>query len=131
MERTKISEFINKDYLSLDINISTSKAIAQFKLHNVTEAYLKDENDVFLGKLKIINIINLKNSRAINFIETKYLSLKPSNNITESIKKLSNFVGESVPIINKDKKIIGIISENDVLKAYEKITNEIRIIEKN
>ena len=56
---------------------------------------------------------------------------KPTNNITESIKKLSNFVGESVPIINKDKKIIGIISENDVLKAYEKITNEIRIIEKN
>ena len=33
--------------------------------------------------------------------------------------------------ITKDKKIIGIISENDVLKAYEKITNEIRIIEKN
>ena len=76
MERTKISEFVSKDYLSLDINISTSKAIAQFKLHNVTEAYFKDENDVFLGKLKITNIINLKNSRAINFIETKYIRLK-------------------------------------------------------
>ena len=131
MEQIKISEFVNKDYLSLDINISTSKAIAQFKLHNATEAYFKDENDVFLGKLKITNIINLKNTRAINFIETKYLSLKPSNNITESIKKLSNFVGESVPVIDKDKKIIGIISENDILKAYEKIKNEIRIIEKN
>ena len=131
MEQTKISEFVNKDFLSLHINISASKAITQFKKHNVTEAYFKDENDVFLGKLKIIDIINVKNSPAINYIDTKCLTLKPTNNITESIKKLSNFVGESVPIINKDKKIIGIISENDVLKAYEKITNEIRIIEKN
>ena len=131
MEQTKISDFINKDFLSLDTNISTLEAIAQFKKHNVTEAYFKDQNDTFIGKLKITSIINVKNSKAINFIETKYLSLKPSNNIIESIRKLSNFVGESVPIINKDKKIVGIVSENDVLKAYEKITNEIRLVEKN
>ena len=131
MEQTKISEFINKDFLSLDTNISTLEAIVQFKKHNVTEAYFKDQNDIFIGKLKITSIINVKNSKAINFIETKYLSLKPSNNIIESIRKLSNFVGESVPIINKDKKIVGIVSENDVLKAYEKITNEIRLVEKN
>ena len=81
----------------------------------------------FKRSIKVI----FNQSVKINFIETKYLSLKPSNNITESIKKLSNFVGESVPVIDKHKKIIGIISENDILKAYEKIKNEIRIIEKN
>ena len=77
MEQTKISEFVNKDFLSLHINISASKAITQFKKHNVTEAYFKDENDVFLGKLKIIDIINVKNSPAINYIDTKCLTLNP------------------------------------------------------
>ena len=35
------------------------------------------------------------------------------------IKKLAGFVGESIPIVNKKTgKMNGIISENDVLKAY-------------
>ena len=42
------------------------------------------------------------------------------------------FVGESVPVIDSNsKKIIGIISENDVLSAYLNISEEINNIEKN
>ena len=46
------------------------------------------------------------------------------------MKKLGKFVGESVPIIDKNKKFIGIISENDVLNAYGQISEIIRNIEK-
>ena len=48
------------------------------------------------------------------------------------IKKLSNFVGESIPIVDKKShEMIGIISENDVLKAYLDISEEINLIEKH
>ena len=43
-----------------------------------------------------------------------------------SIEKLSKFVGESVPVVEKSsKKLLGIISENDVLEAYLKVADEI------
>ena len=49
-----------------------------------------------------------------------------------SIEKLSKFIGESVPVVEKSsKKLLGIISENDVLDAYLKISYEINQIEKN
>ena len=44
---------------------------------------------------------------------------------------LKNFVGESIPVVDDQNKLIGVISENDVLKAYDEITNTIRNIEKN
>ena len=48
------------------------------------------------------------------------------------IKKLAGFVGESIPIVNKKTgKMNGIISENNVLKAYLEISNEINQIEKH
>ena len=43
---------------------------------------------------------------------------------------LKDFVGESIPVVNDKNKLIGIISENDVLKAYDQITQTIRNIEK-
>ena len=48
------------------------------------------------------------------------------------MKKLGKFIGESVPVVEKSsKKLLGIISENDVLDAYLKISYEINQIEKN
>jgi predicted transcriptional regulator len=44
---------------------------------------------------------------------------------------LKDFVGESIPVVNDKNKLIGVISENDVLKAYDQITQTIRNIEKN
>ena len=51
--------------------------------------------------------------------------------VQETIKILEKFVGENIPILDNDNKLIGIISENDVLKAYGEITESIRNIEKN
>ena len=47
------------------------------------------------------------------------------------MKVLKNFVGESIPVIDNKNRLIGVISENDVLKAYDEITKIIRNIEKN
>ena len=51
--------------------------------------------------------------------------------VLETIKILEKFVGENIPILDDKKRVIGIISENDVLKAYSEITKSIRNIEKN
>ena len=66
------------------------------------------------------------NDRAV-IEENSPTSINPNS----ASDKLNHFVGESVPIIDKNNKILGIISENDVLKAYSEITEKIRKIEKN
>ena len=65
-------------------------------------------------------------------MQDKPIILNSNISLLDAIKKLSNFVGESIPIIDKQsKKLIGIISENDVLAAYLEISDEINHIEKN
>ena len=79
---------------------------------------------------KIPNVLN-KRGKAINFVEKNPLFLKANMSILETIKTLEKFVGENIPILDNNKKLVGIISENDVLKAYSEITKSIRSIEKN
>ena len=78
----------------------------------------------------MINVLN-KRGKAINFVEKNPLFLKANMSILETINTLEKFVGENIPILDNNKKLIGIISENDVLKAYSEITKSIRSIEKN
>ena len=77
-------------------------------------------------------MINKKGSNLIKYSEAKPLIIDPNSNLIFVIKKLSKFVGESIPIVNKKtNEMIGIISENDVLQAYLDISEEINQIEKH
>ena len=131
MSQTSIVKMIDKNCLYLKKEVLASDALKLFKKFNVTEGYFKDENSYFLGKLKIISLIGKTNELAFKYREKEFIKLQPSNSIIECIQILSNFVGESVPVIDSNTKIIGIISENDILKSYDKISKEIKNIEKS
>ena len=117
-------------FLNLNKADDVKTAENKFQKFDTTEAYYLDENFCLIGKLKLINILN-KKGKAINFIEEKPLSLKSDMSVLEAIKVLKKFVGENIPILDNKRRVIGIISENDILKAYGEITTSIRNIEKN
>ena len=97
-----------------------------------TEGYVLSKDDLLIGKIRLIDIVDKKNQQITTFLQDKPIILNSNISLLDAIKKLSNFVGESVPIIDKQsKKLIGIISENDVLAAYLEISDDINHIEKN
>ena len=130
MTQTKILNYVSSDFLSLKLNSTNKNNITQFKRMNSTEAYFIDKEQNYFGKLKLINILN-KPGNSINFKEKDPIIIKPNQNIYEIMNILKDFVGESIPVVNDTNKLIGVISENDVLKAYDQITQTIRNIEKN
>ena len=84
-----------------------------------------------MGKINLIDLILTKHKKIRNCMVKKPLIIDPKTNILEVIKSLSNFVGESIPIVEKkSNKMIGVISENNVLNAYLEISEEINQIEK-
>ena len=133
MNQTQISDYTSHDFVKFDTNISIKAAIKKFKINEATEGYFVDKSMNYLGKLKIIDVINLQKTEtnAFKFKLKKHIKLTPDTNILKAIKVLTNFVGESIPIVNNKNIIVGIISENDVLKAYTQISEKIRSIEKN
>ncbi len=127
-----IGNYARKDFIKLSKEMKVSQVIKLFLKKKETEGYILSDKSIFIGKIRLIDIINKKDQEIENFVQKKPLILDYKLSLLNSIKKLSNFVGESVPIINKsNNKFIGIISENDALSAYLEISNEINNIEKN
>ena len=131
LSQSKIVNYIDQNYSKLDKNITTDAAIKVLQKNNTTEGYFVDNNKNYLGKINLINLINSKSKTAFLLRENEHIILNPDQSILETIEKLSNFVGESIPIVQKENnKMLGIISENDILDAYIKLSNEIKNIEK-
>ena len=59
------------------------------------------------------------------------LIIRETDTISDAIKKASNFVGESIPIIGKDNKFLGVITEADLFSQYLEVQSRISNIEKD
>ena len=127
-----INEYVDENYTKFNLTTSVSKAIKLLTKNNTTEGYIVSKDNKYIGKISLIDLVNSKDSDLNQYIIPKPLVIDPKSNLLDVIKKLSSFVGESIPIVDKETKIMhGIISENDVLVAYLDISNEINQIEKH
>ena len=127
-----IENYVDKKFTKLSSNTSVEKAIKLLTKEKTTEGYIVSKENTYIGKISLLNLVNKKSVDIVDYKEINPLIIDPNSSLIFVIKKLSKFVGESIPIVNKKtNKMIGIISENDVLKAYLDISEEINKKEKH
>ena len=127
-----IKNYVDGNYTKLNSRISVKSAIKLFINSKTTEGYIVSKDNKYIGKISLMSLIGQKKTNLIDLVEKKPLIIDPNSNLIFVIKKLSKFVGESIPIVDKKtNQMVGIISENDVLQAYLDISEEINQIEKH
>ena len=100
--------------------------------HESTEAYVVSDTDKYLGKLHLRSLI-LANPKAtvLDLIDPDALSIKLDASIQQAIESASNFIGETIPIIERDTNIfIGTVNEGDIFKMYLELQGQTIDLEK-
>ena len=132
LNEVKIENYVNKKFTKFTSKTSIEKAFKLLTEEKTTEGYIVSKENIYIGKISLLSLVNKNHSNIVDYTEIKPLIIDPNSSLIFVIKKLSKFVGESIPIVNKKtSEMIGIISENDVLKAYLDISEEINQIEKH
>ena len=127
-----IENYFDSHYTRFTPKTSINQAIKKLKSEKNTEGYIISNKNKYIGKINLLDLINVDNEDLKNCVTKNPLIIDPKSNLLEVIKSLADFVGESIPIVDKKtNRMLGIISENDVLAAYLEISEEINQIEKH
>ena len=117
------------EYLAVSNNIERSKLLDLFQTTGFTEAYFIDDDGKLVGKTKVNSVLSVSTSNLID--ENNPLFIKESSNISDAIIKVSNFVGESVPVTDNNGILKGVVTESDLFLEYLKVQEQISEIEKD
>ena len=126
LQETSISRIAHQDFCSLPSSINLNEAIKKMVKSQKSESYLVDADKKLINKFELHSLLKQKNSKnPLNTLKKNdFLKLKEKNNIYQSIEKCKTFVGESIPVVNEDNQIIGVVTEGDLFQIYLKITKE-------
>lgn len=131
LQQIPVSTISHKDFCTLKPDFTIEKSINQMVKLKKSEGYLIDGDEKLLNKFELHQLISEKNKnkKISKLHQFKFLKLYSESNIFESIEKSKDFVGESIPIVTKQNKMFGIISEGDLFQIFLKVTREEKELE--
>ena len=124
LSQTFVRELESSDYLEVDPQSKQSDTLKSIRSKQMTEAYVADSNGTFLGKLSLLDLEDSDDPVSL-VMDKNPVMLHPDNSLTESLEIASNFVGESIPIVD-DGNIRGALTEGDLFAQVLKIQDKLR-----
>jgi len=124
---TSVGTIVTNEFLRLEETDNNATAIDKMVAADVTEAYLLDDKDIFIGKIIITDIVKESpDAFVMNYLLDNPLSIKSDASLQQCIEVASEFVGETIPIIDrKSNTLRGVVSEADIFQAYLKLQNTV------
>ena len=131
MERN-IATILHQDFTRFEHDTSVEKAIKIMLKDGSTEAYVLDENNKFEGKVILQELLLAGAKDPVSgHYQKEPISIKADASLQQAMEVAVRFVGESIPIVDRDiNQMLGIVTEADLFKDYLALQNRIVDLER-
>lgn len=92
---------------------------------NISTLYVVDENESFCGAIDLKDLIIARKYTALDdVITTSYPYVYAKETIDECIEDLKDYSEDSIPVLDNDKKILGVITAQDIVEVVDEEMGE-------
>jgi len=133
MMETNVAHIVSDDFVKVDADYTMSKAIKLLASKGMSEGYIVNDQGLFEGKIALHTALAAPaRDKIISIADTAPLSIKDDASLQQAIEVASNFVGESIPVINRETgQMLGVVSEADLFNLYLSLQSRIADLERS
>lgn len=121
----EIGSLITTNYICISKDLTIRQAMHELvqqagENDNISTIYVVDEKECFCGAIDLKDLIVARENVELDtLISYAYPYLLDHEKISESIEKIKDYAEDSLPVLNKSRKIIGIITAQDIIEAVD------------
>ncbi|MCR5275334.1 MAG: magnesium transporter, partial [Clostridiales bacterium] len=87
---------------------------------NISTIYVVDENEKFYGVIDLKDLIRARDySKLESLIVTSYPYVNDHEKLDESIEKIKDYAEDSIPVLNDNDEILGVITSQDIIEVVD------------
>ena len=124
-DEDEVGSLITTNYIRIRKDLSIRQAMHELvkqagENDNITTLYVIDDSKRFCGAIDLKDLIIARENVPLDsLIIYAYPYLMDHEKISESIEKIKDYAEDSLPVLNEDKRIVGIITAQDVVEAVD------------
>lgn len=121
----EIGSLITNNYISISRKLTIRQAMHELvqqagEKDNISTIYVVDDEERFCGAIDLKDLIIAREHDELDdIIIDSYPYLIDHDKISECIEDIKDYAEDSLPVLNDDKRIIGILTAQDVIEAVD------------
>ncbi|MBO5851723.1 MAG: magnesium transporter [Clostridia bacterium] len=124
-EDDEIGSRMTTNYITIKKSFTIKEAMSSVieqaaENDNITTIYTVDENDCFYGAIELRDLVVARNTTPLeSIIITNYPYLYDNEKVADCIESLKDYSEDSIPVLNSEQKIMGVITASDIVEAVD------------
>ena len=116
---------MSTNYISITAGLSIKEAMASLikqaaENDNVTTLYVVDSENTFCGAIDLKDLIIAREGSSLEDITTySYPYVYADSDAEDCMRRLKDYSEDSIPVLDSDNKLIGVITAQDMVEAVE------------
>lgn len=87
---------------------------------NIATIYVSDVDDTFYGAIELRDLVVARENTPLDdIIKTNYPYLYANEYTADCIERLKDYSEDSIPVLNENNQLIGVITSSDVVEAVD------------
>ncbi len=121
-----------RDYLSGKVTTATGQDTAgevreRLVSDDRSEAMILDDKGVLVGVVRLQGLVNCNADTPVVELATRsFATFDENTSVWQSMEMLRGFLGEAVPLVDRDGRLLGVVPEEAVIRAYLEIVHDLR-----
>ena len=132
MMELAVAELASDDFVALKASYTPAEAIRKMADAGASEGYIIGPENRFDGKVTLYHLLQAKDGEELPALALEApVSIKHDASLQQAIEVASQFVGESIPLINRDSGLmLGVVTEADLFQLYLQTQNRVTDLER-
>lgn len=127
LENRQICRYRNEDYTAARTDEPVGWVRQRLATDGRAEAMVLGPDGRFHGMARLQDMINCADDATLNdVVNTAGIRFDETTSVWRSMELLEGFLGEAVPLINEHGRLLGVVPEEAVIRAYLDIVNDLR-----
>ncbi len=126
----EIGSKMTTNYVTLTLDLTIKQAMKSMvgqaaDNDNITTLYVLDEEGKFYGAIDLVDLIVARNYVELeSLVTTSYPFVYDHETVDECIEELKDYSEDSIPVLDKDKHILGVITSQDLVEVVDEEMGE-------
>ena len=135
LDHRLIESYVTRDYTALAPDTSLGEARSRLLETHRHEGYVVDAGGYYVGTVKLEELVSSEENGGIGpetvvarLARPESLILTEKTSVWAAMEQMGDFVGESIPVLAEggDGRMLGVVFEASIVKAYLDTVNDIR-----
>ena len=124
-DEDQIGSMMTTNFIEISRTLTIKQAMRQLIAQaddndNISILYVTDEDGMFYGAIDLKDLIIARAGESLeSLISTSYPYVLASDSITDNLERLKDYAEDSIPVLDQEHHIIGVITAQDLVEAVD------------